>query len=120
MVDGVLQDFMEVHALVREHVPHVNNLGPVVGCLGLEQSGFTTLATASMATSGAVLKEQLEYLLELIKMPDISLQAWSTLDDLLGAEVGEPIENGIGPVALRAVLHGGQPGPGDLARLAAE
>jgi hypothetical protein len=38
IVDGVLQDFLvEVGVLVREHVPHANDLGPVFGCFGLEK-----------------------------------------------------------------------------------
>jgi hypothetical protein len=38
IVDGVLQDFLvEVGALVGEHIPHSDDLGPVLGHLRLEQ-----------------------------------------------------------------------------------
>ncbi len=51
---------------------------------------------------------------------DLSHDPWATLDDILGVEVATPVDQGIGPIALRSLFDRGQSGPGNLARVAVE
>jgi hypothetical protein len=48
---------------------------------------------------------------------EISRDPWATLDDLLGIEIVDAVDEGAGR-GLRALLDRGQPGPDHVARLA--